>query len=261
MRSSGDFHAEVRDYGQRTYRGLIGAHDLCKAWVRVRETDLFIMTSVPIGQLAHEAAVEARSQVEGYIERDPGFLTSFVPREAPPEAPLIVKCMAKAAKRAGVGPMAAVAGAIAEWVGRKLLERSPEVIVENGGDIFLASHRRRIIGVFAGDSPFTGRIGMEFEGDDVPMGVCTSAGTVGHSTSLGRADAAIVIARDVAFADACATVLGNLVQSEEDVQRAAEYARNIEGIEGALVIKGKSLAAFGNVKIVRTELPAFPARP
>lgn len=241
-------------YGERAYRGLVAAHDLYKMVVKVKETDLLVMTSEPLFSLAREAAIHARSQVEGYIRRDPGFLTSFIPREVAPDAPEVVKQMAQAAKRAGVGPMAAVAGAIAEWVGRRLLDRSSEVIVENGGDIFLCSHERRVIGVFAGESPLTGRIGIEFEGDGVPFGICTSAGTVGHSTSLGAADAVIVIARDVALADAWATALGNLVQNEEDVERVTEYARTREGIEGTLVIKGKALAAFGNLKLVRTAL-------
>ena len=148
------------------------------------------------------------------------------------------------------GPMAAVAGAIAELVGRELLRFSPEVIVENGGDIFLCSSQRRRVGIFAGPSPFSNRIAIEVESAGKPLGVCTSAGTVGHSISFGRADAACVISRDAALADAAATAVGNLVQSEEDIPRAIEFARSVEGVIGAVVIKGKHMGAWGEIEVV-----------
>ncbi len=127
--------------------------------------------------------------------------------------------MAAAAQTAGVGPMAAVAGAIAECVGRELLEFSPEVIVENGGDIFLKVSHRRTVGIFAGDSPLTGRIGIQIEARDTPLGVCTSSGTVGHSLSFGRADAVVVLAPAAALADAAATAIGNRVSRKEGHRR------------------------------------------
>ena len=89
----------------------------------------------------------------------------------------------------GVGPMAAVAGAIAEFVGEELLAYSPEVIIENGGDIYIKSLKKRVVGIYAGNSPLTGKIGLEIEGKETPIGICTSSGTVGHSLSFGRADA------------------------------------------------------------------------
>ncbi len=129
---------------------------------------------------------------------------------------MIVKTMAEAAEKAGVGPMAAVAGAIAEYVGRELLPFSREVIVENGGDIFLKTQKTRSIGIYAGESsPFTGKLALRIEPKDTPLGICTSAGTVGHSLSFGKCDAAILVSPSASLADAAATAVGNLIQSAD----------------------------------------------
>jgi len=160
--------------------------------------------------------------------------------------------MAEAAQTAGVGPMAAIAGAIAECVGRELLEFSPEVIVENGGDIFLKVLHRRTIGIYAGDSPLTGKIGLQIEAKDTPLGVCTSSGTVGHSLSFGRADAVAVLAPSAALADAAATAIGNRVNKPEDIDKALELARGIAGLKGVVIIIGESIGVQGNIKLCET---------
>ena len=165
------------------------------------------------------------------------------------DSPKIVKAMAAATAKVGVGPMAAVAGAIAEFVGEELLAYSPEVIIENGGDIYIKSLKKRTIGIYAGNSPLTGKIGLEIEAKDTPVGVCTSSGTVGHSLSFGKADAATVIARSATLADAAATALGNIVKTPEDVTKAIAFARNIEGIKGVVIIIGDRMGIWGGVKI------------
>jgi len=151
-----------------------------------------------------------------------------------------------------VGPMAAVAGAIAECVGRELLTFSPEIIVENGGDIFIKTVRKRTVGVYAGESPLTGKIGLEIEAGDTPLGICTSSGTVGHSMSLGRADAVVVLSASTALADAAATAIGNRVNQSTDIDAAIEFGRNIGGLKGIVIIVGKSVGAWGDVKLCET---------
>ncbi|MCX8126916.1 MAG: UPF0280 family protein, partial [Dehalococcoidia bacterium] len=150
----------------------------------------------------------------------------------------------------GVGPMAAVAGAIAEEVGKDLLEFSPEVIVENGGDIFMKVTKDRLGGIYAGDSPFSGRIAVRVRAADTPLGIATSSGTVGHSLSFGKADAAMVLADSACLADAAATALGNLVVSSADIVPAIEWARRIPGLRGVLVIKGGDMGMWGRVQLV-----------
>ncbi|MCA1989441.1 MAG: hypothetical protein LDL07_09915, partial [Desulfarculus sp.] len=85
----------------------------------------------------------------------------------------------------------------------------------------------------------------------MPLAVCTSSGTVGHSLSLGRADAATILAKDAALADAAATALGNRVRTAADLATALDWAQGVPGVLGALVIKGSQLAAWGEVELVR----------
>jgi hypothetical protein len=124
------------------------------------------------------------------------------------------------------------------------------VIVENGGDIYIRSGRVRKIGIFAGESPFTNRVALEIQPHQTPLGVCTSSGTVGHSLSLGRADAVVILAPSAPLADAVATAAGNLVQDERDLEKAVNFALGIKSVTGALAIKNDQLAAAGKIKLV-----------
>lgn len=160
--------------------------------------------------------------------------------------------MAEAAAAAGVGPMAAVAGAVAEYVGRGLLDRSEEVIVENGGDIFLAGGPDRIVAIHAGSSPVTGKVGLSIRASALPVAVCTSSATVGPSVSLGKADAACVVADSGAVADAVASRLGNRIRSREDVAASMQDAIGIEGVRGVVVVVEGNLGAAGDIELVGT---------
>ncbi len=190
-----------------------------------------------------------REGLEKYIERNLVFRTTLEPLEVGEDAPHIARMMAEAARKVGVGPMAAVAGAIAELVGSDLLAFSPEIIAENGGDIYMKSLKTRRIGIYAGDSPLSGRIGLEIEADETPLGVCTSSGTVGHSLSFGRADAVTILSPSTSLADAAATAVGNIVKQADDMERGIDFAKSIDGIKGVLIIKDDKLAVWGEVKI------------
>jgi len=191
-----------------------------------------------------------RGSIESYIGRHPLFLTTLETYQAEAEAPAIVKEMARVSQLTGVGPMAAVAGAIAEAVGRDLLAFSPEVIVENGGDIFLKMSKKRLVGIYAGQSAFTKKIALEIMSKETPLGIGTSSGTVGHSLSLGSADAVVALSSSAALADGAATALGNMVKAADDISKAIEKARNIEGLRGVVIIVGDKMGVWGRVKIV-----------
>jgi hypothetical protein len=162
--------------------------------------------------------------------------------------------MYDAARKAGVGPMAAVAGGIAEYVGRRLLaDGVEEIIVENGGDIFVSRKQLSLISIFAGESPLSCKVGIELP-LPMPWGVCTSSGTVGHSLSMGKADSVTVVARSTYLADAAATRLGNEVgngEGRDSVDRALKVAREIDGLTGVVVVCGELLGAVGDIKLVR----------
>ena len=237
-------------YHKRNYRQAVSAGDMVSSFVRVKETDLHILAAENIEAEAYHFVHRYRNQLENYITAHPDFLTALVPLEHDPLAPAIVKAMLKAGTAANVGPMAAVAGAVAECVGLDLIKVSPEIIVENGGDIFIHAARELKISIFAGDSPLSLKIGLELPSKSTPRAVCTSSGTIGHSLSAGRADAVSVLSSSCALADAVATAVANRVRTPKEIQKAIEWGRRIPGVEGLLVILGEDLGAWGQVKIV-----------
>ncbi len=233
----------------RFYRNWSYNKDLISSNIALKETDLYILAQKNLTRKAYKSVSKYRAMLEKYIQRNPSFKDSLVPLSPEVGAPIIVKEMAKAGKKTGVGPMAAVAGAIAEFVGRDLLDYSPEVIVENGGDIFIKSSKARHIGIYAGNSSFTKKIAIEILPEETPLGICTSSGTVGHSLSLGKADAVVVLSPSSILADAAATAIGNLVQGESNILPGIEFATKIKGIKGVLIIKNGRMGIWGDVKI------------
>jgi hypothetical protein len=240
-------------YQPRSYRHWIKDNDLVSFQVVLKETDLFLRAQSNLKRESIRAIQECRASLERYIERHPLFLTALEPIAVAEDAPEIVREMAEAGQKAGVGPMAAVAGAIAESVGRELMRFSPEVIVENGGDIFLSILKSRSVGVYAAQSPFTGKIALEIEAEETPLGICTSSGTVGHSLSFGRADAVIAVSPSAAVADAAATAIGNLIKDVADIPKGIDFAQGIQGLRGVLIIKDDKLGLWGKAKICKVD--------
>ena len=239
-------------YQERKYRNLLLDQGLVSFQVMVKETDLFIKATRNLAETARQSVLRYRHQLESYIHLHPFFLPSLSPWPRDDFAAPIIQNMIRAGREAGVGPMAAVAGAMAEAVGRDLLKESPEVIVENGGDIFLHSSRKVPIGIFAGKSPLSLRVGLLVPASENPWGVCTSSGTVGPSLSFGRADAVCVLSPSAALADAAATAVGNRVRSPADLERGLDRAKEIAGVVGAVIIVGDKLAVWGKIEL--TEL-------
>jgi ApbE superfamily uncharacterized protein (UPF0280 family) len=236
---------------ERRYRSWVARDGLVPFRVTVKETDLYILARSPLEREAQEAVINLRHQLEEYIKANSLFQTSLVPLPDDPRAPKIVKELLAASQKAGVGPMAGVAGAVAEFVGRELLASTPEVVVENGGDIFMQSSTERKIGLFAGESPLNMKVGLRISPERTPLGICTSSGTVGHSTSFGKADAVCVISSSAALADAGATALGNRVQGKRDIERVLEEGQKISGVEGLVIIVGDALGAWGEYELVQ----------
>ena len=238
-------------YEERTYRVACRGQGLVPFTVRVKETDLWIQALGDYSQPALDSILRHRRGLEAYIEEHPRFLSSLTPLPQDPLAPPLVKAMLAAGLAAGTGPMAAVAGAVAQFVAQDLLELSPQVVVENGGDIYLALERETTVGLLAGKSPLSGKLGIKVPAQAMPLAVCTSSGTVGPSLSLGRADAATILAKDAALADAAASALGNRVRNRGDLAGAVEWvAQWIPGIVGALAVLDDRLAAWGEISLV-----------
>jgi ApbE superfamily uncharacterized protein (UPF0280 family) len=237
------------EYRERTYRNHILNNNLKKYNVTICETDLFISSDLDLKEAACRSVHRHRSSIETYIRSHSDFLTSLTPVPYDEFAPDIVQDMMEAAFRAKVGPMAAVAGAIAEHVGRDLRKDTHNIIIENGGDLFLDTRHDLRVGIFAGTSPFSDRISLNIKGKEMPLGVCTSSGTIGHSLSFGKADAVCVKAQSVSLADAVATAVGNRVKTRKDIAQALEEGMKIEKVQGIVIIVGDRFGAIGDMEL------------
>ena len=243
---------------ERFYRKWTNSKDLIAQEVIVSETDLLISAEKDIKEAAEKLIKKFRAQIEDYIKKYPEFKTSLEPLQ-PPRPNLeqacsrfglgIIRDMLEASNLAGVGPMAAIAGAIAEYVGKGLLSKTNQIIVENGGDIFIKSEKQRHVAIFAGDSPLSSKLSIKVKSQDTPCGICTSSGTVGHSLSFGKADACVIISKSTALADAAATAACNRVKTKQDIKPALEFALSIKGIQGALIVLGKDFGVSGDIEL------------
>lgn len=237
-------------YEPRKYRNLVNVPTLESYRVVVKETDLMVYTQTKMIDETKELIFEHRGYVENFIQSHPEFATTLTPWTDPGPAPAIITDMVRAAHNAAVGPMAAIAGAIAGEVGLGLLKLTPEVIVENGGDVFVKINSPVTVGIYAGKSPLSLQIGLQLETDLKPLAVCTSSGTIGHSLSMGKADAVCVVSESCAIADAAATAIGNRIDSPADIEGAINAGRQIKDINGILVIIGDKMGMWGDLEVI-----------
>ena len=224
-----------------------GGSQLARQHFEVRQTAVTMIAEMKYLATGKEAIFEAREVIERFIASDPLFRDTLEPYDEPNDAHPLIKRMCDAGRAAGVGPMAAVAGAIAESSVQAMREKgSNHAIVDNGGDIALLLAEETSVGIYTLNPKFRG-LGLRCLPADSIFGICTSSGVIGPSISFGKAEAATVISRSVALADACATKLGNLIEREDQaiIQKALGIITSIEGVEGALVIIGDSIGAKG----------------
>jgi ApbE superfamily uncharacterized protein (UPF0280 family) len=241
-----------KNYQRRFYRDWVTQKGLYSLGIIVKETDLVILTDKPVDRGFAQKRIQLyRWDIESYINKDSRFLTELKPIGVELNARPIIKAMSRAAKKANVGPMAAVAGAIAQFLGQDLLKNGyREVIIENGGDIFLSTHKERSVGIYTGESRLWKDLKLIIKPEDSPLGICTSSGTVGHSLSFGCADSVVILAQDTILADAVATATANRINSPADLEKAVNFARSVKGIYGALAILKNNLVSWGKIVIL-----------
>lgn len=234
----------------RTYRELAGHKNLCAFSVTVKETDLQIYAERHLENLAQDVVIQCRGYLENYIHQHPSFASTLAPFRIEGPAPEIVKEMAHAGQIAGVGPMAAVAGAVAEFTGLRLMDHSRELIVENGGDVFIHLSGPFTAGIYAGRSPLSMKLGLRIDPAEKPISVCTSSGTIGHSKSFGKADAVCVVSASCALADAAATAIGNQVHAADDITEAIAFGKSISNVKGVVIIVNDKIGLWGDLEVV-----------
>ncbi|MDD5307021.1 MAG: UPF0280 family protein [Deltaproteobacteria bacterium] len=238
-------------YERRFYREWAKRADLARFEVKIRESDLLFLCDRDLREEARREVARVRDELEAYVARDPVFLTTLEPHRVLPGAPAVAAWMAEVCEPWGVGPMAAVAGAVAEIAGRKLLESATTVIAENGGDVFARSDEPVRFALYAGeDSPFSDTLAFEVDAGE-GVGVCTSSGVVGPSLSFGKADAVVTVASDAAFADAAATAIANRIKTAADVERVVAQEKERGALEALIACAGDRIGFFGEIEIGR----------
>jgi ApbE superfamily uncharacterized protein (UPF0280 family) len=239
----------------RNYREAITPqHGEVTFQVVVEQTDLFVTAerdlSGPMLDLVHEL----RGELKSFMLLTPGFRESLRPVPAPDTAPLVAREMARAADLVNVGPMAAVAGTFAQLVADHFARQSPNIIVENGGDITIHSTRERLVALL-GDPASGARLGLRLKKNDFPVSLCASSAFIGPSLSLGQGELVVVRSRSGAFADAAATALANLIDSGDDLDLVLASARKMAplGLEGVFAQAGGKLGVWGKMELVALE--------
>ncbi len=237
-------------YEERTYRSLINKDNLTSYNVKIVESDLFISSDTNLANKALDSLSRHRNFLETYIKSHHDFRTSLLPFPKDNLAAPIVRDMLLKSKICGVGPMASVAGAISEFVGLDLLPYTENLIIENGGDIFLKSNKDLTVSVYAGESPLSYKVNFVIKPHQTPLGICTSSATVGPSISFGKADAVCVISKSATLADAAASAIGNRVKSKNDIKNSLDFGITIPGVTGIIIIVGNDMGAIGEVQFI-----------
>jgi ApbE superfamily uncharacterized protein (UPF0280 family) len=236
----------------RNYRESIAPHrGEVTFQVVLEQTDLFVTAERDLSRPMLEYVRELRGALKSHMILAPGFRESLRPVPAPPGAPEVAQRMARAAEAVNVGPMAAVAGTIAQLVADRFRPDSPNIIVENGGDIFMHSTRERVAALLS--EPASGaRLGLRLAQADFPVSLCASSAYIGPSLSLGQGDLVVVRSRSGAFADAAATALANLIDTAADLDLVVERARQFAplGLEGVFAQAGGKIAVWGRMELV-----------
>jgi ApbE superfamily uncharacterized protein (UPF0280 family) len=222
----------------------------------LKESQCSVVADKPEGiSAAKDSIKHHRLQLETYIKIDPKFFHTLEPIKAPSE-PLVAKLMAEAAEKANVGPMAAVAGVLADLAVKDMLRVGCEVaVVEDGGEISAMANVPIDVAVSAGDEPLSKRFGFRLT--EFPIGVATSSGRFSHAFSFGDAEAATVFCKNAGLADAAATAVCNLVKGEDiqaAIQAGISKAQSIKGVEGVLILYKGCVGTMGKIpQIVKVD--------
>lgn len=243
-------------YQERFYREFHQNNHLLKIQVTIEETDILVIID-PVDSeeilfnKINDMIIQLRQEIKECIRLHPEFLSSLIPLRLKDQSKLI-QHMIDMSTLAGVGPMATVAGITSETIGRNLIGEYGNInlLIENGGDIFLNTLTERNIAIYAGENPFSNLLKIRIQPSLSPLGICTSAGTLGHSLSFGKADALVVLAKDTALADGFATGLGNMVQTAADIQAVIEIAKSHKDILGMIVVVDQQLGAYGEIEFI-----------
>ena len=230
-------------------------------WQRIhfeyKETIVSFLCKGTYADIGKRSLVDSRKLLEAYIGKDPVFRQTHENHRPLKDSPTIVKRMCLESAKVDVGPMAAVAGTLVDEALRAMIQSGVEdVVIDNGGDIGCFVKDDVMVGIFTGESSIR-NLALLIKPKKRPIGICTSSGTVGHSFSYGRANAALVVSHNIPLADAAATALGNRVNESKDLEGCFDFLKSLHEIEGAMVIINEKVALWGQLpEIIRSHVHA-----
>jgi ApbE superfamily uncharacterized protein (UPF0280 family) len=210
--------------------------------IQVQDMVLHIQAGTDFNEESRAAALSFWEQLHAYALRNPDIENSKRPIDVPADAPEIVREIVAAARRAGVGPMYSLQGAVTDHVGRFLAREVDEVTVNCGGDYFILGRRRQKL-----------TVARRPGGSTVAVVVPPSKRGVGISMNLGRGYAAVdglaVIADSCMLADAAAAGVQAILPKQGGFAGALAYLKQVRGVLGGVVVLGERIGVAGGVEI------------
>ena len=231
------------------YRILVDSR--CKySWkVKYKHSDLMIISDKDISSKIIPALADFYIIIEKFSENNPSFARTFNPFAPGSDSPGIIKKMCLKSALFNVGPMASVAGAACEYLAGMLARNNPYLAIENGGDIYIKSVNDITVGLFVKNIFFKDSLKIKIRKKFLPCGIAASSGTLGHSTSLGKADLAAVVSRSAILADSAATAACNMIKTKDDIEKAIDHFKDFKEIEGLVFIKDDKIGLYGNIEL------------
>ena len=226
---------------------------------QLMESDCTVISDIEKGILIAKAKLrEDMDFLHAFVKKNPEWNASYIPIVSGNQHPLIL-AMENAAEICGVGPMAAVAGVLADRMQNEIFSQTKAniAVVENGGEIAISSKEDILIHLMVKSTDLQGKLGFMFKGGSNSLGVATSSGQFGHADSLGEADTVTVFAETAGIADAAATRICNYVKgenAEKAINKGIEEAKSISAIKGLLIVRKNMIGRYGNLpELVRIE--------
>jgi len=250
MEISEENRSSISDLDRNIYRNNVKSREKYLWKVVYKYSDLLISSDKNIIKLAEESLKEIYRYLYKCFKEDPAFLKSLSPVALKPGYPEIIKKMCMLSAEFNVGPMAAVAGTVNEFLAEKLNKYCGSLIIENGGDLYVKSKKDLTLGIHVKNAYFKDSLSLRIKAANMPCGVCSSSGTFGHSLSLGKCDLALVLSKSAITADAAATAAANSITCKDDILTSIEHFKTYRDIEGLLLIKDDKIGLWGRIELI-----------
>ena len=244
-------------YEPRWYRQNIGERFNSFTY-RFMETDIWVAFDVfskvskdEILRFVDNKCRSLRKLLEDYFLISPEFEHSLKPLKVPATAPELIRKLADGSVKTDVGPMAGIAGAFAEEIGKacKIEFGFKEIMIENGGDNYLDVLTDIYVKLYAGEHPLSNKIKLIIEAKDSPLGLCASSGKFGHSKSFGKADLVSVACKNTILADQYATAFANKIHESNDINTVLLEASTIPEIIHIAIFMDDKFGVRGKLKL------------